>query len=187
LRHEGYSSIEDVGGTGVAPGVRLSAYKGRSRTEIAVRTSHDRKVGLTRTANGVWRTIPKVREVLVAAIATDDPTFIEVFCFETDVLLEAFNCRIKRNKSLRKGSDGTRPPVFIALDPRRADPGELKSNLKKKAKWSSRLPLKLSAPRETSNVALKEFIARTVQEYATIAGVDVADVTVEFSVTGRGN
>jgi hypothetical protein len=48
------------------------------------------------------------------------------------------------------------------------------------------LPLKLGAPSETSAVTLKEFIARTVQEYAAIVGVDVADVAVDFRVTGRG-
>src|SRR4051812_27278486 len=57
--------IEDVGGRGIGAGVRLRARKGLIRREIAVRTSDDRKVGLTRTPDGKWRTVSEVDEVLV--------------------------------------------------------------------------------------------------------------------------
>jgi len=182
----GYS-IEDVGGPGIGPGVRLLARKGLAKIQIAVRTSHDRKVGLTRTKNGTWRTIPDVQEVLVAVIPDDDPTMVEIFCFEADNLQEAFERRLKYEPELRVSPDGSYPPVFMALDPIKNDEKFIKSNLQRKKSWSRRLPLTSGESAKPSITALRDFTDRTLKEYAAIVGADVADVVVEFRVVGRGN
>jgi hypothetical protein len=48
--------VELISGPGIVPGARLRAIKGSEEREIAVRSSLDREVGLTRRPNGAWAT-----------------------------------------------------------------------------------------------------------------------------------
>lgn len=184
-QRQGYS-IEDVGGRGIAPGARLQAKKGLFKTSIAVRTSHDRKVGLTRTETGKWRTVLKVEEVLVAAISRDNPNMVEVLCFKRSVLVRAFNRRVASDDELRRPRNGKYSPVFIELDSNWKDEKCIRSNLKKKAEWSRLLPLTLDTSGSASRMTVSEVIDRAKRDYAVITGVDLADVVVEIRLIGSG-
>jgi hypothetical protein len=65
---------------------------GQPEKKVAVRTSKNRKVGLMRDLDtGDWRTIPEADEVVVSVQAQDDPNLAEVFGFEPEVLICAFD------------------------------------------------------------------------------------------------
>src|ERR1700676_3647029 len=93
LVERGYSRVEIAHGPGIVPGARLTAVKDGATKLIAVRTSSDREVGLLRNENGNWRTIPKVDLVLVA-VPADEAAAADVFAFDKDVLLNAFNATV---------------------------------------------------------------------------------------------
>jgi hypothetical protein len=180
--------IEDVGGRGIGTGVRLRARKGLIRREIAVRTSDDRKVGLTRTPDGKWRTVSDVDEVLVAAISKNDPTTVEIFSFLAPDLVEAFDRLLKNYDGFKRGRGGKLPPVFMSLDILKRDPAGIRSNLKCRAKPPERFPLRLAAVSKIpATETMEEFIDRIVNEYAARVGADADNVTVEFHHKGKAN
>ena len=180
--------IVDVGGRGIGAGVRLRARKGLIRREIAVRTSDDRKVGLTRTPDGKWRTVSEVDEVLVAAISKNDPTTVEIFSFFAPDLMKAFDRLLKHYDGLQRGRGGKLPPVFMSLDPLKKDPDGIRSNLKGSAQPPEHFPLRIAAVSEVpATETMDEFTDRIVKEYAARVGADADNVTVEFHHKGRGN
>lgn len=185
-RPDGYT-IKEVGCQETAPVIRLLARKGLARKQIAVRTSHNRKVELTRKTLNTWRRADEVDEVLVAAIANDDPRIAEVFCFPIDVILRSFK-ECLHNCGDVGGGRGKLRPVSMSLDGLTMDPEGIRSNLKKKAKWSKRVPLQVaSSGASLDQNKLAGFFDRTTQEFAAILGLEVSNVSVDFRITGRGN
>src|SRR4051812_26129327 len=73
-------------GAGIMPGSRLVISKGAEQRSVAVRTSLDREISLSRYPDGRWMTIPRVDEVVIAIPSLKDPTSADVFGFESAVL-----------------------------------------------------------------------------------------------------
>jgi hypothetical protein len=185
LAEQGYSRVEIAHGPGIVPGARLTAVKDGATKLIAVRTSPDREVGLLRNENGNWRTIPKVDLVLVA-VPADEAAAADVFAFDKDVLLNAFNATVdvveknKRNKSRFKA------PVFVALDDvKNSRTGRVQTGLKARALWQVQIPLSRSALARVSDsggATRAELIERLKQETAEFAGVDISQVRLKIEI-----
>jgi len=173
-QRRGYSVAVEKG-QGFVPGVRLTAHKGAKEIKVAVRTSSDREIGLTRDRKGNWRTIPKVAMVVVAVPAIDDPASVEVFGFDPKVLKREFDAalaaQLKRYPDLPH-----KVPIFVSLD---KVSGKAKSGLKTKSEWREVLLLNSVGPRGDATVG---FIERVKREFAELTGVDVSKVTVDFHI-----
>jgi hypothetical protein len=175
--------VELKNGPGIVPGARLLAMKGSELRRVAVRTSLDREVGLTRHPDGSWLTLPNVDEVVVVVPSLDDPNAAEVFGFERDAIKAAFD----RALAAQKVADSwfsPKAPVFIALDekPRRKLAAHT-SGLKMKAQWQAEIPLASVPPRTGSaSDSVLGFVERVKQDFAQLNGVDVSKVAVEFRI-----
>jgi hypothetical protein len=173
---------------GIIPGARLLVFETegqKTAREVAVRTSHDREVGLTRHPNGTWVTIPKMDEVIVVVPSEDTPGTADVFGFDPKILITAFDAALDKQKK-ENPKLSHKVPVFIALD--RAKPGAdagITSGLKEKAQWHEVVSI-AAVPRNLGSLSgsTADFIRRVKQEFADQNGVDVSTVTVEFRITG---
>ncbi len=174
--------VEHKSGAGVAPGARLLAFNGPEVSEVAVRTSLRREVGLTRLSNGKWNTIPKVDEVVVAVPSAEQPDAAEVFCFDRDVIIAAFDAALAaQTKKHRRLSP--KAPIFVALDNARKPSPDFGTGLKAKSKWQTLVPLAAASVSGSSHLPIGEgFLARVKREFAEINGVDVSKVVVEFRI-----
>jgi len=86
---------------------------GEPKKRVAVRTSKDRKVGLMRDPDtGDWRTIPEADEVVVAVQAQDNPNLAEVFGFEPEVLIRAFNALAAKALAGKSREKALKSPIF---------------------------------------------------------------------------
>ncbi len=177
-----YIDVEEKTGRGIMPGGRLIGYpsEGSKPCQIAVRTSLDREVGLTRHPDGRWATVPRMDEVIVAVPSAWDSTQAEIFGFDPEVLIEAFDAALELQTSRYK-QFSPKAPVFISLDMprnpmRSADPT---CDLSKKAKWRTLVPINTTddRPRQTGDL-----FERARREFAERIGVDVSKVFVEFRV-----
>jgi hypothetical protein len=175
--------VEVVGGAGIVPGARLRAVKGSEERTIAVRTSLDREVGLTRNSKSQWSTIPRMDEVIIVVPSVTDSDKAEVLGFAPEAIVSAFDAVLAARK--KENPDFSRKaPIFVALDKvSRGRHADLESELKTKAQWQVLVPL-ASVPRSrVSNSSAAGFIERVRQEFADLHGVDVSKVTVEFRIT----
>jgi hypothetical protein len=175
--------VEGKSAQGVAPGARLRTFSGSRVSEIAVRTSLQRKVGLTRLANGMWNTIPKVDEVVVAVPSDEKPDAAEVLCFDREVIIADFNAALAAAQAAAKTKNhhplSDKAPIFVALDSGK----NVGSGLKAKAKWQTLVPFSAASVRGISQPPAAEgFLARVKREFAEINGVDVSKVVVEFRI-----
>lgn len=168
-----------VSGPGIVAGARLRATAGPIAGEqIAVRTSKDREVGLLRD-NRKWRTISKVRELVVAVPSLTNPeSSIEVLCFDSKTVIELFDAAVKKAGSRALSH---KAPVFVALDavPKKGS-GALAGGLGAKAKWREEIPLPsidAKLPDQSDG-----FIERVKREFAERNGVDVSKIVVEFRI-----
>jgi hypothetical protein len=187
LQQDGYD-VRRTSGKGLVPGVRLEVWKsGEKRKEVAVRTSRDRKVGLTRFPSGKWRTVPKVQEVVVVAPALTDPTKVEVLGFSSKKLIAAFDALVLKSEGMRRKKH-FKSPVFIALD-RQSDgsEGDLRFDLKTRAcaEWSVELPFMSEGTGVQASTKETGFIERVRREFAELMGTDISKVIVNFSVVGH--
>ena len=184
LEERGFT-VELIGGAGIVPGARLRASKDSDdKRDIAVRTSLDREVGLTRNPDGHWVTIPQMDEVIVVVPGADDPNSAEVFSFAPDAIVQAFNAALKARQK-EQPDFSRKAPIFLALDEAsRGRSADVNSGLKTKAQWRALVPL-ASVPRHRLSQAASAvgFIERVRQEFADLHGVDVSKVTVEFRIT----
>ena len=182
LEQRGFA-VEFITGAGIVPGVQLKASKGTNQVNIAVRTSLNREVGLVRSSDGTWRTIPSVDEVLVVAPSVDDPASAEVFGFDPVVLMKIFDAALSAQlKLMPKLSQ--KAPAFVSLDKREHDrhPNAI-SGLKTKAQWTLLLPIPPASSLEPSQpIANIGFIERVKREFAQLNGVDVSKVRVNFFI-----
>jgi hypothetical protein len=168
------------GGPGIMPGGRLRAFKDGEKREVAVRTSLDREVGLTRHPDGSWMTLPNVDEVLVAAPALDDPESAEVLSFDPEVLIRLFDQELA-GREKHDPALSYKAPIFLALDPpARTGSGRMGSGLKERAQWHTTIPLASVARRRQERG--ESFVERVKREFAELNGVDVSKVVVEFRI-----
>ena len=182
MEQRGYT-VRQVTAAGIVPGARLQVKKdGEPKKRVAVRTSKDRKVGLMRDRDtGDWRTIPDADEVVVAVQAQDNPNLAEVFGFEPEILIRAFNALAAKALAGKSREKALKSPIFIALDHELDDPDELRSNLKKRSSWSMIVPLKPPKMAAEGNVG---FVERVKREFAELNGVDISKVLVNFQIVG---
>ena len=173
-----------VGGPGVVPGSRLRASTQYESREIAVRSSTDREIGLTRRPDGRWATIPRMDEVIVVAPAAEDPKLAEVLSFAPEIIVEAFD-RALEVRQEEKPDLSLKGPIFLPLDiPIRRQGHEVFPALKTKAQWQKFVPFaEVPRPRLSPGATAAGFIERVKQEFADLHGVDVSKVTVEFRIT----
>ena len=182
LKQRGFS-VDVIGGAGIVPGARLRATKDSEERIVAVRTSLDREVGLTRQPDGRWSTIPRVDEVIVVVPAADKSNSAEVLGFTPEAIMQTFDVALeaRQKKSLKLKN---KAPIFVALDePKRGRRPDVESGLKTKAEWQIVMPL-AAVPRDKllPNKSRVGFIQRVQQEFADLHGVDVSKVTVEFRI-----
>jgi hypothetical protein len=180
LESRGYS-VRHVTAAGVVPGARLQVKKsGDPIRRVAVRTSMDRKVGLTRDPKtGKWRTIPSAHLVVIAVPAQNHPDCAEVFAFDPKVIIRAFDALERKALSGNPKGKVSKSPFFIALDHQLDDTNNLRSNLKKKSVWSAIAALKPQGRPVDRNA---EFSDRIRREFAELNGVDIGSVTINLVI-----
>jgi hypothetical protein len=186
LQQDGYD-VRRTSGKGLVPGVRLEVGKsGEKRKEVAVRTSRDRKVGLTRFPSGNWRTVPKVEEVVVVAPTLNDPTSVEVLRFSSKKLIAAFDALVLKTEGMRRKKH-FKSPVFIALDPPSdGSEGDLRFDLINRLDPRSvTLPFMSEGNGVQASTKETGFIERVRREFAELMGTDISKVIVNFSVVGH--
>jgi hypothetical protein len=181
LEQRGFS-VELIRGSGILQGARLRAKKGSLTRRVAVRTSLEREVGLTRNSDGNWSTIPRMNEVLVAVPSANDRRSAEILSFDPHVLIREFDAALKSRQ--RENPDfKIKSPIFIALDEVIGGDAS-KPALKANSQWSTLVPLtSVSRPHFAQNESETEFFDRVKQEFAERHGFDPSKVTVNFSVT----
>jgi hypothetical protein len=178
LRMRGYD-VDVVSGGGIVPGARLKIFKGSEARSVAVRTSLDREVGLTRHPDGTWMTVTKVDEVIVVVPSAHDPGSADVFSFSPATMMEAFDQELAAHQK-RKPELSYKAPIFVALDDRRRGRTDIIVGLKAKAQWHTTIPLASVAGSESSSSAAPSgFVERARLEFAQLNGVDVSRVMVE--------
>ena len=181
LEQRGFTA-EPVRGSGILPGARLRAKKGSLTCKVAVRTSLEREVGLTRKSDGHWSTIPRMNEVLVAVPSANERGSAEILSFAPDVLIRAFDAALKA----RQGENPDfkiKSPIFIALDKVGHGGDASEPALKEKSQWTTLVPLtSVSRPHFSQNESESEFFDRVRQEFAERHGFDPSKVRVEFSI-----
>jgi len=182
LELRGYK-VTDISGPGIAMGGRLHAIRGKRKFTVAVRTATDRELGLIRDDHGKWKTIPAMDKVVVAAPAIKDPEMVQVFGFDSEEILEAFDHELAR---LKKRSPGLSPkaPVFLALDGKRGQ-GDPAHPLGTKADWTVTVPL----PQQSDLVGVSSatYVDRVRAEYAQLHGVTLDEVQVKFRIIRPAN
>jgi hypothetical protein len=182
LEQRGFT-VEALRGSGIVPGARLRATRSGHPQTVAVRTSLDREIGLTRNADGRWATIPRMDQVLVAVPAQGHNGVAEILSFAPDVLVTAFDAaltiRQSENPEFKRKS-----PIFIALDEETRGSSIHKAGLKAKAEWSSLVPFtSVPQPRYQRKESESEFMERVKQEFAERHGFDPGKVVVQFTIT----
>ena len=148
LEQRGFS-VQPISGSGILPGARLRAKKGAVTRNIAVRTSLDREVGLTRNSDGDWSTIPRMDEVLVAVPSVGERGSAEILSFAPKVLIHAFDQALKARQSENRDFK-LKSPIFIALDEVVRGDDASERALKAMSQWSSLVPLTAVSPRCTT-------------------------------------
>ena len=162
LRRASFLALADAGftvslvnGPGIVPGARLKTEKkGEKPRTMSVRPSLDREIGLLRQRNEKkWRTISRVDEVVVAVPDVEDASKIEVFGFDPNFLITAFDAAMEGRKQT---INAHKAPLFVPLDRvRKSAAGDIIPALKSKALWRKEVPLeRLSISNAPSKVAL---------------------------------
>jgi hypothetical protein len=184
LEQEGYET-DLAPGPGIVPGAQLNARKDGQILLVAVRTSLDREVGLLRTDNGKWRTIPKVDLVAVAVPAKDDQAAVEVLVFHKDVFIEFVNATVKIVEKDNKNRARFKAPIFIALDDsKKTRTREAREGLGSKAFLPAIIPLTHPALHKARLASQDShaFIERAKREIAEYFGVDASNVKLRIDM-----
>jgi hypothetical protein len=183
LRGRDYE-VEVRAAPGAAPGARLAAVKGRQKLDIAVRTSRRRAVGLIPGANGGWKTVSRVDQILVAVPSPASKPGrstekVEVLCFDAPTFTKAFE------DHARKLGLTIQPeiPVFVPLDAVGSS-GSTATPLKALALWRREFAMK-ELHTQSSAKQLDQFIARVTSEFAELVGIDAERVTVDFRISSK--
>jgi hypothetical protein len=180
VHKRGYAP-ELVSGPGIVSGARLRATAGPiAGKQIAVRTSQDREVGLLRRDDKEkkWRTIPKVRELVVAVPSLTNPdSLIEVLGFDSKTVIAQFDAAVEKAGSRTLSY---KAPVFMALEDPQKGSGALAGGLGAKAEWRNIISVESIAAKLPDQS--DGFVERVKREFAELNGVDVTKVVVEFRI-----
>lgn len=168
-------------GPGIMPNARLWASNGAREYEVAVRTSLDREVGLTRHPSGEWA-LPEVHRIVVSVPATDDAGSADVYMFDPDVLTAWFDIALA-DLEKRNSRPSYKSPIFVPLDDRRKR-SEIIPGLKAKAEWHEIVPLtSMSAPGDSTE-SVTDFASRVKREFADQFRADINKVFVDIRIAG---
>jgi hypothetical protein len=181
LRQHGYEVAVRTA-TGAAPGARLTAVKGQTKLEFAVRTSRRRAVGLVRADNDRWKTVSRVDQILVAVPSKPSKStdHVEVVCFDSRTLIKAFEDQA-RKLHLTIEPD---VPVFVPLDAVEAKGLNRTPGLKGLALWSEEFEIN-ELRRQSKARQLDHFIASVTREFAELVGIDAERVVVDFRISSK--
>ena len=185
LERKGYA-VQVLRLPGVIPGARLQVTKGDATRRVAVRTSLDREVGLTRNKKGGWNTLGNVDEVLVAApISDEERGTVEVLAFQPNDLKRAFDDELASNS--QPGRASWKSPIFVALDDAyKGRPKKFIPGLKSRATWTAVVPLSSGDQGSFGlSESIDEFMLRVKKEFAERLRVGVSQVTVSFGLKER--
>lgn len=175
--------VEPVHGSGIVRGARLRAKRNKTTRTVAVRTSLDREVGLTRNSDGRWATIPRMDEVLVAVPAQQQREMAEILSFDPEVLIESFDKALQARRN-QNPDFKLKSPIFLRLDDGKNGDNVHDIGLIAKSEWRTLIPLasvpRHSAPRQESE---SEFFERIRREFAERFGMDFNKVSVTFQVS----
>ena len=181
LINKGYH-VQNSPGRGVALGARLTIEKsGDPQIEVAVRTSARREISLLRSATGAWRTVNKVKLVVVSVPSRDDPDKIEVMAFEAEYLIAQFDAFIALKEGKNPSESLLKAPVFLGLDTSISDETQRHPCLSDQALWKITLAADQSFGEEKPS-KLSMLIGELKKEFAAITGVDEASISVELRI-----
>ena len=182
LRQHGYE-VEVRTAPGAAAGARLTAVKGKTKLNVAVRTSQRREVGLVRAETGRWKTASKVDQILVAVPSkpSKSPDHVEVVCFDSGTLIKAFEDHTRTLDFTIEPE----VPVFVPLDAVRSKGSNAKaSGLKAFALWSDEFEMN-ELRKQSRARQLDQFIARVTRDFAELVGMDAERVIVDFRISSK--
>jgi len=174
--------VKPKSGPRMVPGSQVSATKGAKTIDFAIRTSSSRNMKLNRNADGEWRTIPRVDEVLAVVPAKDNPEKVEVLRFDAATVLKVFNKALaaQKRRGLLTPLDA---PIMVPLDDTRPSDCEMAvPGLKAHATWSAEFPISNVFDQIPQRERHAGFVDRVKREFAALIGVDVNKVLVEFRV-----
>ena len=182
LRQRRYE-VEIRTAPGAVRGARLIAVKGPAKLTVAVRTSQRREVGLVRGETGLWKTVSKVDQILVAVPSKQPKSsdHVEVLCFDSETLIKAFEDHAdKLHLTIEPNV-----PVFIPLDAVRTNNSiALAPELNALALWSDEFEMK-ELRRQFRAKQLDQFMARVTREFAELFGIDSERVIVDFRISSK--
>jgi hypothetical protein len=183
MQRRGYQ-VTLVPGAGIVPGARLLASRGGESHVVAVRSSTDREVGLTRRPDGRWATIPRVDQVIIVIPSAAEPDAAEVLSFAPNDLTRVFDAALESRLAEEPGLS-PKAPIFLAVDefvtldrPSTDHVGTMQI----KPQWREVISL-AEVPKQSPSSTAAGFIERVRQEFADLHGVDASKVTVEFRIT----
>jgi hypothetical protein len=181
LRKRGYK-VDIKSGPRMVPGSQLSATKGAKTIDLAVRTSLSRNMKLNRNAEGGWRTIPNVDEVLAVVPAKDNPEKVEVLRFDAAAVLKVFDATLAAQKK-RGLISSLEAPVMVPLDDGHPPDSAMPvPGLKGYAKWSKEFFLSDVLDHVPEAERQAGPLDRLRREFAKLMGIDVGRVVVELRV-----
>jgi hypothetical protein len=165
---------------GAARGARLIAVKGRTKLKVAVRTSQRREVGLVRGETGLWKTVSKVDQILVAVPSKPPKSsdHVEVLCFDSETLIKAFEDHADKLHLTTE----PKVPVFVPLESNNSI--ALAPELNTLALWSDEFEMK-ELRRQFRAKQLDQFMARVTREFAELVGIDSERVIVDFRISSK--
>jgi hypothetical protein len=182
LRQHGYEVAVRTA-AGAAPGARLTAVKGQTKLDVAVRTSQRREVGLVRGETGRWNTVSRVDQILVAVPSKPSKSsdHVEVVCFDSGTLIKAFEGHARKLDLTIEPE----VPVFVPLDAVRSKGSNAEaSGLKAFALWSDEFEMN-ELRRQSRARQLDQFIASVTSDFAELVGIDAERVIVDFRISSK--
>ena len=125
--------------------------------------------------------MPNVDEIVVVVPSAEEPDSAQVFCFDSHVMIEAFDAVLSAREN-KNPQFSYKSPIFIALDgSKKGRTPETVSGLEAKAKWQMSVPL-TDVRRGSVHPSARGFIDRVKREFAELNGVDVSKVVIEFRI-----
>jgi hypothetical protein len=180
LQERGYD-VRVNPGQGYLPGARLIASRKGQAIDVAVKASQERVLSFTQQPNKDWRTLHAVDLVIAVVPGEKNPDEADVFGFEREKLIRAFNRAWKALEHAKRPL-GFNIPIFVPIDEvSRKNVGHTIGNLKKRADWTVHLT---ERELEKRSAGIEEsYLEAFRRRFAAENGVDVDQVMV--SIVGK--
>lgn len=174
------ATVKAIKGPGLVPHARVEVTTSEGTKTVAIRSSLDRELAVTRHADGSIGIIPKVDEVAVVCPSLQGGDLVEVLRFDKSVILAAAEEAIARQKQCYPDAS-PKAPVFIPLD---GTPDSPSSRLAEKAHWRKSFPATLPAreKRSSDDESMREFRDRVHREFADLQDLPIEEVAVDFRI-----